>query len=109
MTPEELAELEASEAELTDSEKIELISAKIDALLLYQGLKLRQIDEHQFEVIKDIPAPSESGTYLDPIHFVDGMSVTVGLWYIFPDENIWECIKSGNASYTSEYFDIIEV
>lgn len=49
-----------------------------------------------------------SGDYLNPIPFTDGMEVTEGLFYIFADENIWECIKSGNAEYTTEWFDIVE-
>lgn len=54
--------------------------------------------------------PENDGSdYLKPKRYVDGMTVTAGLWYT-DGTDIWECIKSGTPSgFTdTEYFDIIQ-
>lgn len=71
------------------------IEEKVEALAEYMGLKLKQIDERQYEVTK---AEVESGDYLDPIHFVAPMEVTFGLWYYTDDKELpRECIRNGYA------------
>lgn len=54
--------------------------------------------------------PVANGSYTTPFVYENGMSVTTGLFYKFDDENIWECIKTGdNSEYTKEWFEIIEL
>lgn len=61
------------------------------------------------EVADPFYVPTVDGSYLHPIPFEEGMEVTEGLFYIFEDENIWECVKNGNgATRTKEWFDIIQ-
>lgn len=51
---------------------------------------------------------AHAGTYLDPIPYVEGMSIEEALWYTDGD-NIWEALKNGTPVNFSdrEYFDII--
>lgn len=53
--------------------------------------------------------PSQSGTYIDPVVYVQGMTVEAGKWYT-DGADIWEALKSGLPSGFDdpEYFDIIE-
>lgn len=85
--------------------EIRELKEQLNALIQYNGLTLKKIGGGTYEVIKETVKPK--GDYLNPIPFADGDSVTKGLWYIFDDENIWECIRSGVASYSSDWFDII--
>lgn len=69
-----------------------------------------QLLSKTYVVDEDYVATDEDGTYLKPYIYSDGMEVTEGFYYKFPthDDNIWVCIKSGVAEYTSEWFEIIE-
>lgn len=87
---------------------INVLTAKLEKFTEYMGCKVIQIDEHQFEVVKDEPTTSEEGTYLDPIHYEAGMAIEKDKWYIFADENIWKALLTSDTSeYNSDYFDII--
>lgn len=62
-----------------------------------------------WEYIEDpVYKPSKAGTFIDPIDYVDGMTVNVGLWYT-DGTDIWECIAEGIPSGFDDtgYFDII--
>lgn len=50
----------------------------------------------------------KSGTYLDPIPYIIGMSIIEGFWYT-NGENIWESRKSGVPKdfADADYFDIV--
>lgn len=61
-----------------EQNQFDKLNAKLDMLIKYQELMLKQIDDKQFEVVKDAPA---SGDYTDPILFVPPMNVEVGKWY----------------------------
>lgn len=55
------------------------------------------------------PIDDTDGSYIHPFVYEIGMPIVEGMWYIFPDDNIWEAIVTSDYSeYTSEYFDIIE-
>ena len=101
MTEEEVAEYEKSIAELPPPQPT--LEDKVNALMSYMGLTGKW-NGSVFEVVKE---EMPIGDYVNPIPFTEGMTVEVGKFYKFADDNIWECIKSGNGSYTSEYFDII--
>lgn len=51
---------------------------------------------------------TNSGTYLDPITYTEGMEVETGKWYT-DGENIWDAIKDGipTGFDDTEYFNII--
>lgn len=53
-------------------------------------------------------APTHSGDYIDPIPYVEGMTVMQGNFYT-DGEDIWEAIKNGTPVDFAdrEYFDII--
>lgn len=79
-----------------------------------EGYILQQVydsNEHAilWEYVEDPNyVKTESGTYIDPIVYTDGMEVEIDKWYTDGD-NIWECIQSGvpNSFEDREYFDII--
>lgn len=54
-------------------------------------------------------APSQSGSYIDPVAYVQGMTVEAGKWYT-DGADIWEAVKSGSPSGfdDTEYFDIVQ-
>ena len=84
------------------------INARLDAVLKYQGLTVRQTADGVYEVIKETPRP---GDYLDPIQWQAGDSVTAGLWYYTDDKILpHEAIQSGVPSdfYDHTYFDFVE-
>lgn len=62
---------------------------------------------------EEVPDPdykkSQSGTYIDPVVYAQGMTVEAGKWYT-DGADIWEALKSGSPSGfdDQEYFDIIE-
>ena len=86
-------------------DKIDELTKNVEQLTF----NLNKISETVTEVIKKDDKEMPEGDYVHPIPFVDGMSVEQGKFYVFDDDNIWECIKSGNgAEYTAEWFEIIE-
>lgn len=60
------------------------------------------------EVVDPDYVPTNSGTYIDPIPYTVGMTVTAGLWYT-DNSDIWEAIASGVPSGFDDttYFDIV--
>lgn len=106
ITTEQYVELTdlATKNETDMRDDVAELNAKLDALLEYQGLNLRQIDSHQFEVAKEEVA---SGDYTDPIPW-NGESVEIGKWYYTTEKELpREAIKSGVPSSwdDSSYFD----
>lgn len=107
-------------APLTDEKKLELFIASIPVLDKPQDMPRSRTGylwkpmydaEHNcfgWEEIEDpYYVPSQTGSYIDPIRYIDGMEVEQGLWYTDGD-NLWECVKSGVADgFNSEWFDII--
>lgn len=101
MTEEEVRAYEEEQANVPPIEPT--LEEKFNALMTYMGLR-GVWNGSVFEVIKE---EMPIGDYVNPISFTEGMAVEAGKFYKFDDDNIWECIKSGKGSYTSEYFDII--
>ncbi len=84
------------------------LGAKIDALLTYQGLTVREIGNGAYEVIKQQPA---SGDYLNPILYTAGDAVTTGMWYYTTDKSLpHEAIKTGvpGSFRDRTYFDFVD-
>ena len=84
------------------------LNARLDAILKYQGLTVRQTADGVYEVIKETPRP---GDYLNPIPWQPGDSVTAGLWYYAEDKTLpHEAIRDGVPSgfYDHTYFDFVE-
>lgn len=92
---------------ITVEEKIIQLEEQVNNLTQMQNLLLNQLDEHQYEVIKEgLP----SGDYTNPIKWESGMNIESGKWYYFNDIELpYECIKSGNPKDINnvEYFDFI--
>lgn len=88
--------------------EMEALAAKLEAVLRFQGLTVRQTAPGVYEVIKDIP---QTGDYLDPIPWQPGDSVTSGRWYYAEDKELpHEAIQSGvpESFRDPEYFDFVE-
>lgn len=84
------------------------VNAKLDAILKYRGLTVRQTAPGVYEVIKTTPRP---GDYLNPITWQIGDSVTAGLWYCTEDPALpHEAIRDGVPSgfYDRTYFNFVE-
>lgn len=84
------------------------LNSKLDAIMRYQGLTVRQTADGVYEVIKNTP---QSGDYLDPIPWQPGDAVTAGLWYYTEDKELpHEAIQSGVPAdfYDHTYFDFVE-
>lgn len=67
--------------------------------------KIKQFDEIGKEIVH------ETGDYLDPILYKDGMTIVDGKWYYLDDKDLpHEAIKSGVPSgfNDKEYFDFAE-
>lgn len=128
MTVNEIAEIKQTQSELfytklneplTSQQKLELFIESIPVLPQPKIINrpgrvwkpMYDIENHCFgweEIPDPYYTPTQNGSYIDPIMYIEGMAVTVNLWYKFDDENIWECIKTGeNSSYSSEWFDIL--
>lgn len=108
-TPEEEAAFAAEQAEVEryESTRKPTLEEKIDALMEYMGVKVRNMSRGVFEVVKDTPV---SGDYIDPIPWV-GQSVQTGLWYYTTDKDLpHEAIADGLPSDWEDraYFDWIE-
>lgn len=103
-------------------EKKNIIIQKLwtrDGFLLYNpltgavGNPIYLPESESSSVWEEIPdpdyVPTQSGTYIDPITYVIGMTVTNGLWYT-DGNDIWECIADGMPTdfNDKEYFDIID-
>lgn len=64
----------------------EIVTKKNDEKRFVDGLEVKQIDEHQHEVIKD---EKPLGDYTNPILLTaDGMNVEQGLWYYVTDKDM---------------------
>ena len=84
------------------------LNAKLDAIMRYQGLTVRQTDAGVYEVIKDIP---QTGDYLDPIPWRPGDSVKAGLWYYADDKALpHEATADGYPAtfHDPAYFDFVD-
>ncbi len=84
------------------------LNSKLDAIMRYQGLTVRQIADGVYEVIKHTP---QTGGYLNPIPWQPGDAVTAGLWYYMDDKELpHEAIQSGVPAdfYDHTYFDFVE-
>lgn len=69
-------------ADLKPHDPVADLEAKLDALMTYQGLTVRDLGGGVYEVVKaDMP----TGDYTNPIKWVQGMAVTAGLFYWFDD------------------------
>lgn len=127
-TPAELAEQQAAERQafyeevnqpLTLVRKLELFVDSIPVLPQpragsrpgYLWRPMYDSEGHCFgweEIPDPYYTPTQSGTYIDPIPYTEGMAVTGGMWYKFPDDNIWEAVRSGSGSvYATDWFEII--
>lgn len=102
-----LSSVGMTEEDLQPKDKLTELENKLEALLEYQGLSLKQIDSRQFEVVKKQVG---TGDYINPILFEQGMSITLGLWYYLDDKDLpREAIRSGTPTTFDdrEYFDWI--
>ncbi len=84
------------------------VNAKLDAIMQYQGLTVRQTAPGVYEVIKDV---TQTGDYLDPIPWRPGDAVTAGLWYYAADKSLpHEAIASGYPATFRDaaYFDFVD-
>jgi len=88
--------------------EMEALEAKLEAVLRYQGLTVREAAPGVYEVIKDVP---QTGGYLDPIAWQPGDAVTAGLWYYTENKELpHEAIQSGVPESFRDpvYFDFVE-
>lgn len=72
---------------------------------------IKQLSANVQEIIKKDDEDMPTGDYLNPIRYVQGMAITVGLWYFLEDKDLpHEAIASGipNDFYDTGYFDYIE-
>lgn len=88
--------------------KVASFDAKMDALIEYRGLTVKELDEGTFEVVKKTAEDMPSGDYINPIPYLDGMTVEQGKFYT-DGEDIWEAYNSGVPSGFADkaFFDII--
>lgn len=90
-------------------ERMEELEPKLNALFEYQGLTVREVSTGVFEVVKPTAEDMPSGDYLNPIRWVEGMSVETGKFYWYDDKDLpAEALKSGVAlAWNKEWFDIV--
>lgn len=113
--------------EVSDSEKLQLLAdyIKVDAAPSENGIFLPEKIGYTWKkecvsingelhirwiLVKDeeYVNPNDGSDYLKAINWVEGDSVTVGLWYNVGDDYIWQAIKSGYPTSATDknYFDI---
>lgn len=99
-----------TESDLKPKDTLSSIEAKLDMLIKYQELMLKQIDEHQYEVVKEAPS---SGDYTNPIHLdSNGLNTVVGKWYYtsdkdLPHEAIVEAFVTNEDFDNKSFFDFV--
>lgn len=73
------------------------------------GYTVQEVAEGVYELVKDEASELPSGDYINPITFVEGMTVETGKFYTNGDD-IWEAMKDGvpTGFDDEEYFDIIK-
>ncbi len=95
-----------TEDQFENRDPVAELTAKVDALSEYHGLK-GIWNGQAFEVVKDTPA---SGDYTDPIKWNPGDAITAGLWYYDDDKDLpHEAIKTGTPGtfYDRVCFDFV--
>lgn len=71
---------------INDKAEICELKNKLNAIMEYASLKVEQVDDHQYEVIKDVEQPS--GDFLNPIKLDEnGLEVVKGLFYYVEDKD----------------------
>lgn len=91
--------------EVASLDRPDPMAAKLDALMQFMGVTVRETGHGVYEVVKpELPL----GDYVHPIRFVPGMTVQNGLWYT-DGEDIWEALQDGAAeSLDAPWFDVIK-
>jgi len=78
-------------------DKTEELEAKLNALMEYQVLLVKQVGTGVYEVVKEEKA---SGDYVNPIQWKEGDWITEGLYYYYDDYDmrkgaLMSCIPAG--------------
>lgn len=88
------------------NQQLEAVTAKLNALLEYQGLNVELIGGGTYKVIKETEKPS--GEYTNPIQWKEGDAVMVDLYYYYDDYDLRKAaLLSGvpTSWLDADYFD----
>lgn len=97
-----------------EKERLDALTAQVaelaqvsESLIEYQGLTVRDMGGVVYEIVKQTEQPR--GDYLNPIPFVPGMEVSIGLWYYDTDSELpAECVQGGIAETFGEpWLDVV--